>query len=457
VSIEASLRLAIADVTQKFVAEKRRAIRESNRDALDERALQRLRERNAVKRENISIKKAAWAVMKQAYMQASDNGRLPANMRQIMYAARPLVQELTGGKCWKESSTFTQKLLPNYILKHPRETANWDVVADARGHFAEPHSRESIGIGTLDVRGYVDSWTDSDDVGVNVEPPELDDSFPTNGPANRFRFALFVEKEGFAPVLQRAQIAERYDMAIFSSKGMSVIAARKLVDALSQAGVTVFVLHDFDRDGLLICHWLSHSNDRFQFKAKPNVRDLGLRLVDVKKMGLQPEQRIYEQKKSPSTALFACGTTPDERAFLVGQLRYSNVGFALKPKYWEGQRVELNAMTSRQFITWLEAKFEEHGVEKVIPDSETLDIAWQRALMIAKVNEAVEAVGKEFEKKRNRKKKAPEAPSDLAELLRELFDTHPELPWDKALVRIAQDSAKPKAKAKAPLGRKGKR
>jgi hypothetical protein len=61
---------------------------------------------------------------------------------------------------------------------------------------------------------------------------------------------------------------------------------------------------------------------------------------------------------------------------------------------------------------------------------------------IAKVNEAVEAVGKEFEKKRNRKKKAPEAPSDLAEQLRELLDIHPELPWDKALVRIAQNKAK---------------
>ena len=91
-SIEASLRLAIADVTQKFVAEKRRAIRESNRDALDDRAIRRLREREAVKQEEITIKKAAWKVMRLAYLKASDNGRLPANMRQIMYAARPLMR-----------------------------------------------------------------------------------------------------------------------------------------------------------------------------------------------------------------------------------------------------------------------------------------------------------------------------------------------------------------------------
>jgi hypothetical protein len=97
-----------------------------------------------------------------------------------------------------------------------------------------------------------------------------------------------------------------------------------------------------------------------------------------------------------------------------------------------------------------------HGVEKLIPDDETLDIAWQRALMIAKINEAIDAVGKEFKKKRKKKQKA-KVPRDLAKRLRDLLDLHPELPWDKALVRIAQDSAKPKAMAKAPSGKKGKR
>lgn len=436
IGIEDSLRLALTDVTKKFVAEKRRAIREHNRDALDDRAIRRLREREAVEQEKLTVKKAAWKVMKQAYMQASDGGRLPANMRQVMYAARPLVLKLTDGKCWKKSSTFTQNLLPSYMLEHPDQTASWDVVADARGHFAEPHSRdrESIGIGTLDVRGYLASWTDGDDVSTDVEPPELDDSFPTSGPTNRFKYALFIEKEGFDPLLARAQIAERYDMAIFSSKGMSVIAARKLVDELSQAGVTVFVLHDFDRAGLLIAHWLSHDNDRYVFTAEPNVIDLGLRLADVKKMGLQAEPLVYKQRKSPMDKLWECeNVTPQERVFLVGQRRSQG--------WWDGQRVELNAMTSRQFIEWIEAKFEEHGVEKLIPDSETLDVAWQRALMIAEVNDAVDKAGKEFKKKRKAKKQ--KAPSDLAKRLRTLLNTHPELPWDKALVRIAQDSAKP--------------
>ena len=42
-----------------------------------------------------------------------------------------------------------------------------------------------------------------------------------------------------------------------------------------------------------------------------------------------------------------------------------------------GQRVELNAMDSGVFIAWLEAKLESHGVTKLIPDKETIKVAWQ--------------------------------------------------------------------------------
>jgi len=121
--------------------------------------------------------------------------------------------------------------------------------------------------------------------------------------------------------------------------------------------------------------------------------------------------------------------TREEIDFLVGISSY---------KQWSGSRVELNALTSRAFIDWLEAKFKEHGVEKVIPDKETLDVAWQRALMIAKVNEAVDKAAKEFKKKHKAKKRR--APRDLAKRLRDLLGCCPELPWDKGLVKIARDA-----------------
>ena len=60
----------------------------------------------------VTIKEAAYQVMEQAYMKASANNTLPANARQIMYQARPLIQKLTD-KMWKNDSLFTQNLLKN--------------------------------------------------------------------------------------------------------------------------------------------------------------------------------------------------------------------------------------------------------------------------------------------------------------------------------------------------------
>ena len=44
----------------------------------------------------ISVKDAAAQIMEQAYLKVSGNGRYPANARQIMYAARPHIQKVTG-------------------------------------------------------------------------------------------------------------------------------------------------------------------------------------------------------------------------------------------------------------------------------------------------------------------------------------------------------------------------
>jgi hypothetical protein len=64
----------------------------------------------------IQFKEAAWEIMEQAYNKASGNGDYPANARQIMYAARPYIQQRVGKPL--QSSYFTQTLLPNYIEGH---------------------------------------------------------------------------------------------------------------------------------------------------------------------------------------------------------------------------------------------------------------------------------------------------------------------------------------------------
>jgi DNA topoisomerase VI subunit A len=78
---------------------------------------------------------------------------------------------------------------------------------------------------------------------------------------------LFIEKEGFTPVLEAARIPERFDIAPMSTKGMSVTAARLLIDELcGRLGLRLFVLHDFDIAGLSINKTLTADSRRYKFK-----------------------------------------------------------------------------------------------------------------------------------------------------------------------------------------------
>src|SRR6266568_444659 len=103
-----------------------------------------------VRRRRETIRDVAWEIMEAAYLKASANGTLPATARQIMYAARPQIQERTGRQL--DDQYFTQTLLPNYVEERGVE---WDVVYDDRGHFREPHTEHEIGLGTLKVREYL--------------------------------------------------------------------------------------------------------------------------------------------------------------------------------------------------------------------------------------------------------------------------------------------------------------
>ena len=367
------------------------------------------------------LKAAAYEVIPQAYKAVSDNGLLPANKRQIYYAVRPHVLEATG-RTWKDSRSFSE-VLKDFVNDNPELTKDWDIVADARGHFTEPHMFNQIGIGTLEVRGYVNSWEEKPDLAIRIS-----DVYPTRGPHNRFPSALFVEKEGFDSLLESARIAERYDLAIFSSKGQTNVATRQLAEALSMNGVTIFDLHDFDVAGLSIVHWLSHSNETYQFRHKPKVSDLGLRLADVKKLGLQPEEQVHRQRKDPTEKFWEWYDDPvsdEEAKFLRGRYSYQKRG-------WVGQRVELNAMTSRQFIDCLEHKLRKAGVQKVVPEEETLAEAWQRAKSIIKAREII----------KQQEADHVAAPKDLEQKVRAMLKRHRELSWDQALAGIAQREAK---------------
>jgi hypothetical protein len=217
-------------------------------------------------------------------------------------------------------------------------------------------------------------------------------------------------------------------VAIFSSKGQTTTATRMLVETLSTNGVTILVVHDFDVAGLTTAHWLSHDNDRYQFQHRPKVIDLGLRLAEAKKLGLQSEEQVHKQQKDPTEKFLEYFDDPvsnEEADFLRGE--YSHwVG---KAGGWIGQRVELNMMTPAQFIRWLERKLREAKVEKVVPGKKILAGAWKRAVVIAK---ALKLIKKE-------ETDHVAAPKKLEKKVRAMLKRNPELSWDESLVQIAEE------------------
>ena len=409
--LRAALRKSMQKVTKDWTKAKRHA---DKRDRLHERQLDRF----ARYERRVSIKDAAYQVMERAYLKASANNTLPANARQIMYAARPLVLDLTDGRCWKNSSDFTQRLLPDFMAQHG--ALGWDVAFDARGHFVEPHTDERVDLGTLDVRRYLNEWTVdvSDELDIDLSKEAR---IPTHGPTHRYQFALFIEKEGFNALLKTSQIAERYDLAIMSTKGMSNTAARLLVERLSDQGVTILVARDFDVSGFSIVHTLRSSNRRYQFRRRPNVVDLGLRLDDAATMGLESEPVDYRHQKDPRIRLRECGATEDECDYLVG-----------------GERIELNAMDSAQFVEWLEERLDETGVKKVIPKADILATAYRRAVKRARVQQTIEEIiaGDEED---------IDVPDDLQEIIRERVsgtaDAWDQVVWTMAVDAVAEDES----------------
>ena len=105
-----------------------------------------------------------------------------------------------------------------------------------------------------------------------------------------------------------------------------------------------------------------------------------MRLADVEALALASEPVTYKGDVDPCWNLRAAGATEAECDFLVREPG---------PRGWLGPRVEINAMTSPQLVTWLDQKLAGHGVTKVVPDTDILDAAYRRARGLARIERAI--------------------------------------------------------------------
>ena len=288
------------------------------------------------------------------------------------------------------------------------------MVFDARGHFHEPHTGHGVPLGTIEIRKYLEEVASH-----RVGESDFDvrkHQYPTRGPQHRYGAILFVEKEGFMPLFDHVQLAKRYDIAIMSTKGMSVTASRNLLDTICfNYTIPLLVVHDFDKSGFSIVGTLRRDTRRYAFQNKIDVIDVGMRLDDIEDLQRESSGIKPEARNAARCNLRDNGATRAEIDFLLEQ------------------RVELNAFTSDQLVNWIEGKLVEQGVKKIIPDDATLAVAYRRA----REQTIVQALINDELRKWREEAGESVVPTNLRSLLEHTLATHPNRTWDDVIRNIA--------------------
>jgi hypothetical protein len=183
---------------------------------------------------------------------------------------------------------------------------------------------------------------------------------------------------------------------------------------------SLLALHDFDKAGLSIAGTLQRSTRRFSFEHNAKIIDLGLRLADVRDLGLDETSAEDAFDRGSDFAkrqnLQLNGATEEEVEFLLTR------------------RIELNALTSDQLVGLIERKLAEHGIRKVIPEADLLGDAYRLFVSSARLEKIVEKAIEDIEDQDDL-----DAPVDLGERVAEYLQQHSESGWDAAVAAIADD------------------
>jgi hypothetical protein len=204
---------------------------------------------------------------------------------------------------------------------------------------------------------------------------------------------------------------------IVSTKGVSVTAARQLIDSIcGDNNLPLFVLHDFDVAGFMIFGTLQRDTRRYQFVNAVEVIDLGLRLADIADLEREPAAATRTTENILRGQLAENGATDAEIAILLNE------------------RVELNAMSSDALITMIERKLKAYGLKKVVPDDDLLEEVYRTFHRSQQLREKFEEIEDDFEEAKI------EVPRDLKKQVRAVLVKHDDLRWDDAIQIVLDET-----------------
>jgi hypothetical protein len=322
------------------------------------------------------------------------------NSRQILYRMRKIVKNLLSEDTELTTNNF-QKVITDYENEHGEIPLMYRV---PRGSVYHPHRKQTIALGTLMVEEY-------------------------ERPAWLYNKVVYIEKEGFGEALKDDGWPERHDCMPMSSKGYTTRAARDLVDVLAKHAepVTVFCVHDADAPGTMI-------HQTFQEATKAR----GARTIEIINLGLEPWEAIamgLEAEKLPAS---------DDCKPVADYVRERDADFPNEApdgisweRWLQRHRVELNAMTTPQFIAWLDAKMAEHGAGKLIPPENAIKAELEAKLKAKVTNAVTERILREANAEHQIKEtlasiKRPSGAS-LFRDIKAMFEREPEKEW-RALI-----------------------
>lgn len=140
------------------------------------------------------------------------------------------------------------------------------------------------------------------------------------------------------------------------------------------------------------------------------------------------EIRSHEQGRRRLDHNLACQTRDRSIKEIVEEIE-----FLLGDGEGSGQRVELNAMTSPQFIAWLERKLKKHHVGKFVPDDSVLETAFKRAWLTHRLNRQLNTAFVELRREADK----ADVPDDLRGQVLACLRKSPGESWDQADAHIS--------------------
>jgi hypothetical protein len=317
---DTELRKAVETVIKGVLKQHCEAWEKADREAKAQVRHERQQEK-AMETKTMSLKAAVFKVLPDAIAKTSTNHRFKFKDRQLFYVVRDMI------KAYTDRPLNIKYFSPPILIEYEEQFGPIPGLCfDGRGHMKEPHRNVHFELGTEEVAAYTI-------------------------PDYEYSTILVIEKEGFAPILESAQLGKKHDMAIVSDKGFAVRACKLLLSRATAKNITIVCCHDADIAGYEIGRTLV---DETRTSKGLIIRafDIGLKVADGLAMGLHPERVTVKHEISKKLKPLL---TPEELEF------------------FKGYRIELNAMTSGQLIDWIESNLQKLGLtKKLIPPDDVL-------------------------------------------------------------------------------------